>query len=80
MPTGESIKTALLLLIGNAFIVFLAVVAFGTWARKEWGALVAALAGAVLVAGFIYFPAQAVGVLTGVWSAFFGSAGATAAP
>ncbi len=72
MPTGESIKTALLLLIGNAFIVFLAVVMFGAWARKEWGALVASLAGAVFVAGFIYFPTQAVDVLKNIWSAFFG--------
>ncbi|MDN5797201.1 MAG: hypothetical protein L0H79_15805 [Intrasporangium sp.] len=71
MPTGEAIKTGILLFVGNAFLVFLAVIAFGYWARKAWGDLVAALAGAVLVAGFVYFPTQSVDFLKKIWELVF---------
>ena len=71
--TGESLKNALLLIIGNAFIVFLAIKAFGSWARKEWGELTALVAGAVVVSGFIYFPTQVVNLLKGIWTALTGS-------
>lgn len=72
MPTGEAIKDGILLLIGNAFLVVLAVVAFRCWATKQWGELVAVFAGAVIVAGFIYFPTQSVELLQNIWELIFG--------
>lgn len=72
MPTGEAVKDGILLLIGNAFLVVLAVVAFRCWATKQWGELVAVFAGAVVVAGFIYFPSQSVALLQKLWEQLFG--------
>lgn len=71
--TGEALKNAILLILGNIFIVLLAVRAVGAWARKEWGELVALVVGAVLVAGFIYFPDQIVTLLKAIWSQLTGS-------
>jgi len=71
--TGQAVKTAILLILGNVFIVLLAVRAVGAWARKEWGELVALVVGAVVVAGFIYFPDQIVNLLKTVYTQLTGS-------
>ncbi len=70
--TGAALKNAILIIIGNAFIVFLAIRAFGAWARKEWGELFGVIAGAVLVAGIIYFPDQIVSLLQAIWKLLTG--------
>ena len=72
MPTGEAVKDGLLLIIGNAFLVVLAVIAFGLWARKAWGEFVTTIAGAVVVVGFVYFPTQSVDFLKKIWELIFG--------
>lgn len=61
--TLEGFKTAVLLILGNVFIIVLAVRAFGSWAKKEWGEFVSLLLGAILVGGIIYFPTQAIDIL-----------------
>lgn len=70
--TGDALKSAILLVVGNAFIVVLAVRAFGHWAKREYGEFVGLIVSAVLVAGFVYFPDEAVNLLKNMWNSLFG--------
>lgn len=70
MFTGTDFKAMALIVIGNVFIVVLAVRAFGSWMKQQWGELIATVVGAILVAGFVYFPDQAIGLLQNLWKTF----------
>ena len=70
MITGNAFKTWALLLVGNVFLVVLAVRAVGSWMKKEWGEFVALIVGAVVVVGFVYFPDQTILLLQNIWKTF----------
>ena len=60
-------------IVGNIFIVVLVVRAFGAYLKKEWGDLVTELVFAVILAGFIYFTDQSIGILKLLWNATLGA-------
>lgn len=72
MTTGTDLKDWVLLLAGNIFVVILAVRSVGYFAKREWGEFTGMIIAAVLVAGFVYFPDQAISVLKQVWQTFLG--------
>lgn len=63
MFTGEDFKTAVLLILGNIFIIILAVRTLGHWMKREWGEMTAHIVGAILVAFVVYAPDTAVSLL-----------------
>lgn len=70
--TGEGLKDAILVILGNIFIIILAVRAVSYYAKREWGDLITHVAAGILIAAIIYFPDQVVSLLKSLWSAFAG--------
>lgn len=68
--TGAGFKDWVLVILGNIFVVILAIRAVGYYARREWGEMTAHLLGGVLVAAIVYFPDQIVTLLKTVWGLF----------
>lgn len=71
--TGAGLTDAVLLILGNIFVIILAGRGLQLWAKKEWGEMVGFLAGAVLIAAFIWFPDQMINMLQFFWNAFAGN-------
>lgn len=70
--TGEGLKDAILIILGNLFIIILAARAVGYYAKREWGELITHVAAGVVIAAIIYFPDEVVSLLKSLWSAFAG--------
>ncbi|MEU9237113.1 hypothetical protein [Streptomyces subrutilus] len=67
VPSGNALKNAVLLLVGNVFAAWLAVRAVRNFIKDDWGAMITMAVGAVFVAGFVWFPDQAKVLLQGLW-------------
>ncbi|MFI9005523.1 MULTISPECIES: hypothetical protein [Streptomyces] len=74
LTTGESLKTWVLLVVGNIFIAFLAIRAVGHFIKKEWGEMVSLLVAAVFVGGIIWAPTVVKDMLLGIWNKVAGTA------
>lgn len=73
MITGDGLKTAALVIIGNIFIVLLAAKALTYWAQERFGLLISCIAGAVVIAGFVWFPDQTKTILSSWWGSLTGT-------
>jgi uncharacterized membrane protein (DUF2068 family) len=70
--TLEGFKTTVLIILGNVFIIILALRALGSWAKKEWGEFATLIVSSIVIAGIIYFPNQAVEFLQWAWNLILG--------
>lgn len=70
--TGDGLTDAVLIILGNIFIIILAARAVGYYAKREWGDLITHIAAGVLIAAIIYFPEQVIDMLEFFWNAFAG--------
>lgn len=71
--TGNAFRDWVLVILGNIFIIVLAVRAVGYYAKQEWGSLIGHVVAGILVAGVVYLPDQVIGILKGAWERFSGS-------
>lgn len=71
--TGSGLADAILVILGNIFVIILAGRGIQLWAKKEWGEMIGFLAGAVVVAAFIWLPDQMISLLQWFWNLFAGS-------
>lgn len=70
--TGTGLRDAVLVVLGNVFVIILAVRAVGYYAKREWGEMVVHLVGGVVVAAIVYFPDSVVTLLKNLWNLFAG--------
>jgi len=70
MITGSDLKTAVLVVAGNIFIVILVIRSLGSYAKKEWGELIGQLLIAVVLAGLIYANDTTMTLIKSVWALF----------
>ncbi|GAA1746273.1 hypothetical protein [Nostocoides vanveenii] len=68
--TGLALRNWVLVIVGNIFVIILAVRAVGYYARRDWGDMTAHLVAAVVVAGVIFFPDQVITLLKNSWTMF----------
>lgn len=71
--TGQSLRHALLNILGSFLIVVIAFRAAALFLDDKWGRLVTLLLGGAVVAGFCFFPDQATDLLKSLWTTMFGS-------
>lgn len=74
LTDGADLKEWVLLVVGNLFAAWLAVRAFRHFVKDDWGGMITMSVGAVFVAGLVWFPAQAQGMLEGIWGMVAGTA------
>lgn len=67
LTDGADLKTWVLLIAGNIFIVVLVVRSVGHYAKREWGELLGHVLTGVVVAGIIYSPQTAVDLFKAIW-------------
>ncbi len=70
--TGADFKDWVLVIAGNIFIVIFVIRAIGYYAKKEWGEMIAHIAVAIVIAGFIYMTDDTMNLLKAVWSLIVG--------
>ncbi|WIE70346.1 hypothetical protein [Curtobacterium sp. MCLR17_054] len=68
-----SFEELILKILGNIFLLVLAIRMFVAYLRKDFGEMVGELVVAVVIVGFIYFTDQTVGILKGIWNATIGN-------
>ena len=73
VPNLNSVSSIVLSLVGTLFTIFMVTKVVAAWARKDWGALVMEAAAGAVVAFFVFAPATATAVLTGLGVGIFGS-------
>ncbi|MET9413366.1 hypothetical protein ABZY03_04100 [Streptomyces klenkii] len=73
LSNGDELKTWVIAVAGNIFLIVLAVRAIGHYAKREWGELLAHFIAGVVVAGFVYASDSAKGMLTAIWNKVAGS-------
>lgn len=70
--TGADFKDWVLVIAGNLFIVIFVIRAIGYYAKKEWGEMIAHIAVAIIIAGFVYATDDTVNLLKGIWGLITG--------
>lgn len=70
--TGDAFKDWVIAILGNIFIIIMAVRMVGHYTKREWGELIGNVIMAVIVAAIVYMPDQFIGLLRGVWNLFTG--------
>ncbi|MEU7107465.1 TcpD family membrane protein [Streptomyces sp. NPDC046215] len=73
LSNGAELKTWVIAVAGNIFLIVLAVRAIGHYAKREWGELLAHFIAGVVVAGFVYSPDSAKNMLTAIWAKVAGA-------
>jgi len=68
-----SFEELILKILGNIFLLVLAIRMFVAYLRKDFGEMVGEIVVAVVIVGFIYFTDQTVGILKGIWNATIGN-------
>src|SRR4051812_28017574 len=63
LTDGSELKTWVLLVVGNLFAAWLGVRAFRHFVKDDWGGMITMAVGAVFVAGLVWFPDAARGLL-----------------
>ncbi|MCF3100083.1 hypothetical protein [Streptomyces roseoverticillatus] len=74
LSNGDELKTWVIAVAGNIFLIVLAVRAIGHYAKREWGELLAHFMAGVVVAGFVYASDSTKGMLTAIWNKVAGGA------
>ncbi|WP_190024896.1 hypothetical protein [Streptomyces hiroshimensis] len=73
LSNGDELKSWVIAVAGNIFLIVLAVRAIGHYAKREWGELLAHFIAGVVVAGFVYASDSTKGMLTAIWTKVAGS-------
>lgn len=68
-----SFEELVLKILGNIFMVIAAVRAIGYYVKKEWGEMIGHVIFSVVLAGFIYFTDQTLGIFKFLWNVTFGA-------
>ncbi|MET8703659.1 TcpD family membrane protein [Kitasatospora sp. NPDC004723] len=74
LTDGSALKTWLLIIIGNFFIILIAARGVGHFMKQQWGELITMIVAGVVVAGFVYFPDTAIALLGDIWTKVSGNA------
>ena len=73
LTTGSELSTWIRIVVGNLFLAWLAVRAFGHFVKKDHGEMITMAVTAVFVAGFVWFPDSTKALLGAVWQKVSGS-------
>lgn len=68
-----SFEELVLKILGNVFMVIAAVRAIGYYVKKEWGEMIGHIIFSVVLAGFIYFTDQMLGIFKFLWNVTLGA-------
>ncbi|MFF2548369.1 hypothetical protein ACFVUY_38230 [Kitasatospora sp. NPDC058063] len=68
LTDGSALSKWLIVVAGNAFLVFLIYRMVGQFSKQNWGGMVTTVAAAVIVVGFVYFTDTSVALLGEVWT------------
>lgn len=68
--SGTQLRSIILGILGTLLIVVIAFRCFAAFTEERYGKMLGIVAAGIVVAGFVYFPSQAVGIFKGLWGAF----------
>lgn len=68
--SGTGLREIILGILGTLLIVVIAFRCFAAFTEERYGKMLGIIAAGIVVAGFVYFPSQAVGIFKGLWGAF----------
>ncbi|MGW1072740.1 hypothetical protein [Streptomyces sp. NPDC002537] len=73
LTSGAELKSWVIMIAGNIFLIVLAVRAIGHYAKREWGELLGHFLAGVVVAGFVFESDVTIQMLKDIWTKVAGS-------
>lgn len=74
--SGQNIQDLVLPIIGSFLLIIIGGRLVAALMEERYGKMLSLIAGGVVVAGFVFLPDQAVGILKGLWNTFVSGGGA----